>query len=123
MDAVKFLKERNRMCESFGDRCAGCPAFNVREGYVGCCAVDVESTLDATAQVAIIEKWSTEHPRKTKQDIFLEQWPETKVGDNGILTLCPAVVSSTHRSQYGGCKTLSALCDDCCREFWTQEVK
>ena len=119
MDAVKFLKERNRMCKSFDTGCKGCPAFSVCED----CAVGQASILDATAQVAIVEKWSTEHPRKTKQDIFLEQWPETKVGDNGILTLCPAVVSSTHRSQYGGCKTLCVPCNDCCREFWTQEVK
>lgn len=72
---------------------------------------------------ANVEKWSTEHPRKTKQDIFLEQWPETKIGSDGILSLCPAIVSSTHRNQYGGCKTLCAPCDDCCREFWTQEME
>ena len=49
MDAVKFIKERNRMCKSFGDGCTGCPASD----DCGCCAVDQAvdqaSTLDATA--------------------------------------------------------------------------
>lgn len=118
MDAVRFIEERNRMCKSFDTGCKGCPAENEL-----CCAVGQESTLDATAQVAIVEKWSTEHPRKTKQDIFLEQWPETKIGNDGILTLCPAIVSSAHRNQYGDCKILCKSCDDCCREFWTQEME
>lgn len=122
MDTVRFIEERNRMCKSFDTGCKDCPAFNACEDEL-CCAVGQASTLDATAQVAIVEKWSTEHPRKTKQDIFLEQWPETKIGSDGILSLCPAIVSSTHRDQYGGCKTLCAPCDDCCREFWTQEME
>ena len=55
MDAVKFIEERNRMCKSVGDACTGCPAFNVCEDNLCCCAVDIESTMDATAQVAIVE--------------------------------------------------------------------
>ena len=58
MDAVKFIEERNRMCKSVGDACTGCPAFNVCEDNLCCCAVDIESTMDATAQVAIVEGWS-----------------------------------------------------------------
>jgi hypothetical protein len=69
MDAVKFIEERNRMCKSFGDRCTGCPASN------GGCAVGQESTLDATDQVAMVEEWSAAHPRKTRQSVLLEQWP------------------------------------------------
>lgn len=69
MDAVKFIEERNRMCKSFGNRCTGCPASN--DG----CAVGQESTLDAKEQAAIVEKWSAEHPRKTRQSVFLEHWP------------------------------------------------
>ena len=66
MNAVKFIEERNRMCKSVGDECTGCPAFNVCEDNLCCCAVDIESTMDATAQVAIVEGWSDAHPRKTR---------------------------------------------------------
>ena len=79
MDAVKFIEERNRMCKSFGDRCTGCPASDA----CGCCAVDQAvdqaSTLDATAQVAIVEKWSAAHPSKTRRVFRYEETDENKI--------------------------------------------
>lgn len=115
MDAVKFIEERKRMCESFGDRCTGCPASN------GGCAVGQESTLDATEQVAMVEKWSIEHPHKTRQSVFLEQWPEAEIGKNGCLMLCPKLISTDCRDKYGNC--LKRICSDCRREFWMHEVE
>ena len=50
MDAVEFIKERNRMCMSFDGGCKGCPAFNAREAEL-CCAVGQGSPLGATAQI------------------------------------------------------------------------
>lgn len=118
MDAVKFIEERTRMCESFGDRCTGCPASN------GGCAVSQESTLDATAQIAIVEEWSAAHPRKTRQSVFLEQYPEALVDDEfGVLMLCPLCISAAHRDSNGKCKEPGKLCIDCRREFWMQEVE
>lgn len=63
MDAVKFIEERDRMCKSFNNSCnlcKGCPAFNVY------CTVSIASTLDAAEQVAMVEKWSKEHPISVK---------------------------------------------------------
>ena len=117
MDAVKFIEERNRMCESFGDRCTGCPASN------GGCAVGQESTLDATDQVAIVEEWSAAHPRKTRQSVFLEQYPESLLNDDGILSICPVDISAEYRDKGGDCLLLYSDCRDCCREFWMQEVE
>ena len=123
MDAVKFIEERNRMCKSFGDRCTGCPAYDA----CGCCAVDQAvdqaSTLDATAQVAIVEEWSDAHPRKTRQSVFLEQYPETAIDAYGIIQICPVVISSTHRDSNGDCEDPEQICVDCRREFWMQEVE
>lgn len=117
MDAVKFIEERNRMCESFGDRCTGCPASN------GGCAVGQESTLDATAQIAIVEKWLVEHPRKMKQDVFLEQYPEAVIDEHGVLSVCPLCISAAHRDNNGSCKEPEKMCVDCRREFWMQEIE
>lgn len=121
MDTVKFIEERNRMCRYFDNGCDGCPAFNACKDEL-CCAVGQESTMDAKAQIAIVEDWASEHPRKTRQDIFLEQWPEATI-DNGILELCPRMVSAAHRNQYGDCETLCESCIDCRCEFWMQEVE
>lgn len=58
MDAVKYLRERERMCGSYID-CIGCPLDNIG------CALDnqrvrIEESYPEKA-VAIVEKWSKEH--------------------------------------------------------------
>lgn len=122
MDAVKFIEERNRMCESFGDGCTGCPASNACKNEL-CCAFDQGSTLDATDQVAMVENWSAAHPRKTRQSVFLEQYPETIIDAFGALQICPMVISAAHRDSDGECKDPAKMCIDCRREFWMQEVE
>ena len=123
MDAVKFIKERDRMCKSFCDGCTGCPASNDCKNEL-CCAFDLGSTLDATAQVAIVEKWSAAHPRKTRQNVFLEQYPEADALDEyGVLRMCPIGISAAHRDSDGLCKNPERPCIDCRHEFWTQEVE
>lgn len=120
MDAVNFLEERTRMCNSFNSlECKGCPAFNA---YELSCAVGQESTMSATDQIAMVEEWSTVNPRKTRQSMFLDQWPEAQVGDDGVLSICPLTISSAHRNKYGGCANHGVNCSDCCRKFWMQEV-
>ena len=123
MDAVKFIKERNRMCQSYGSKCKKCPA-NFDNMF--CCGVAAISTLDATDQIAIVEKWSIEHPkkqRKTRQDVFLEQYPESALDEHGVLLICPLYISASHRNTNGLCKNLEKSCMKCHREFWMQEVE
>lgn len=117
MDAVRFIKERTRMCESFGDRCNGCPASN------GGCAVGQESTLDATDQVAMVEDWSAAHPRKTRQSMFLEQYPEAVLDERGAVWICPRYFSASYRDSEMLCSHPERVCADCMREFWMQEVE
>lgn len=80
------------MCKSFGTRCTVCPTFNICEGLW--CAVDIESTLDATAQVAIVEGWSATHIHKTRQSEFLKQCPETTLDAFGVIQFCPTAISA-----------------------------
>ena len=115
MDAIKFIEERNRMCESFGTGCIGCPAYD--ESH---CVVSSASTLDAKEQVAIVEKWSAAHPRKTRQDVFLEQWPNAKVSIDGVLDFCPLMLDKRYTCQS---TDVEMRCQSCCREFWMQEVE
>lgn len=117
MDAVKFIKERNRMCESFGAGCIGCPAYNESR-----CVVSSASTLDAKEQVAMVEDWSAAHPRKTRQSAFLENYPEATLDEYGVLRFCPSDISAAHRYSEG-CGYPEQRCTDCRREFWMQEVE
>ena len=117
MDALEFLKERKRMCDSYAD-CKGCPFDNSK------CVID--STLsddDCERIVATVEQWSKEHPIKTRQSVFLEQYPEAALDGHGVLMICPAKLFKAHRNSSIGCKNTGELCSDCRREFWMQEVE
>lgn len=122
MDAIKFIKERDRMCKSYYDaekgRCSdGCPAHDVQ-----CSDLDDLST-DAEELVTLVEEWSVAHQRKTRQSVFLEQYPEAQIATNGVLDVCPAPIFYSHRRDGGGCINFHKKCVDCRREFWMQEVE
>lgn len=101
MDAVKFIEERNRMCGTMSEVWG----------------------VDAAQIVKNTEEWSAAHPRKTRQDKFLEQYPEARVDKDGILAICPADITKILRDEYGGCKNPMENCNKCRREFWGQEVE
>lgn len=118
MDAVKFIEERKRMCEAHAG-CPGCPAFR----GVDSCIFSVNTSASSSEQVELVEDWSIAHPRKTRQSVFLEQWTQARLDDNGCLYICPADVSANYRDESGGCAVVDVLCPDCRREFWTQEIE
>lgn len=112
MDAVKFLKERKRMCEAYKG-CTGCPMEGqLCGGYI---------SVDAERVVGAVEEWSAAHPRKTRQSAFLEQYPQAEIDQRGCLMLCPRRISVEYRVRYGNC--INRSCSDCRREFWPQEVE
>ena len=113
MDALEFLKERKRMCSCY-KHCLDCPL-----GDINCALNAVDSDEKNEQVIAAVEQWSKEHPRKTRQSVFLEQWPEARIADSGVLNICPANVSAKHRDQRA---CLARPCGICCREFWMQEV-
>lgn len=87
MDAVKFLQERNRMYESG----AATPGIGLEDDY------------DPVKAVEIIERWSVQHPRRTRQDVFLEQWPNAYVNESdGLLVIGPCVVDETQKKKTDG---------------------
>ena len=61
MDAIQFIKEKERMCNAYGS-CVLCPACTGNE-----CDVGLRSTVDPEQQVNIVKEWSAAHPRKTRQ--------------------------------------------------------
>lgn len=106
MDAVKFVEERRRMY-TLGCIKKGINDYNTK-------AEDV---------VAEVEQWSAAHPRKTRQSVFLEQWPTAKIDESGCLDICPYLVSATYRNEYGHCANDGVVCCNCREEFWSQEVE
>ena len=117
MDALEFLKERKRMCTSYRG-CDGCPLEGT---YCGLSYVTDDEDYERV--IATVEQWSKEHPRKTRQSVFLEQYPGARVRTEGVLSICPALISPAYRADDGGCLDISKGCAVCCREFWMQEVE
>lgn len=62
MDAVKFLAEYNRMCNTYND-CVGCPIHN----KPFCHPHDMTTNDERKELVDAIEKWSKEHPIVTSE--------------------------------------------------------
>ena len=118
MDALEFLRERKRMCKSFGTSCDGCPLNGSR-------CTDINSMNDGDLERILVkvEQWSKGHPRKTRQSVFLKLYPETILDDFGVISLCPMKVSATYRDSDGNCNSQEILCIDCRRKFWMQGVE
>ena len=113
MDAIKFIKEKERMCEACGS-CILCPAE-----MDGSCAVGLRSGVSPEQQINIVKEWTKQNPRKTRQSVFLEQYPNARVTAKGIVNIWPCEVENNMQDVVY-CNSLS--CADCRREFWTQEV-
>lgn len=106
MDAVRFIEERRRMYKVTGKH-----------------SPTLAGWIPAEDVVKEVEEWSAAHPHKTRQSVFLEQYPEAEIDANGLLTVCPAPIFHSHRLNGGGCRNVHKSCEVCRREFWMQEVE
>ena len=102
MDAVKFVEERRRMFAVTGED-PKYSLFNMSD-----CAEDV---------VKEVEEWSAVHQRKTRQSVFLEQYPEADLS-TGTVNICP---NSLYEGKFDCARYQNCL--SCKREFWSQEVE
>ena len=105
MDAVKFIEERRRMYKVTGKR-----------------STTLAGWIPAEDVVKEVEEWSAAHPRKTRQSVFLEQYPNARIDSQAVIYVCPA-------DAYGDkvCpkneENVHMPCRDCRRNFWLREVE
>lgn len=106
MDAVEFVRVIKRMLNA---------APTKGGNHV------ITSFVVPEEEVARIEQWAEEHPIKTRQSVFLEQWPNAEFDCQGVIAIDPCDVDKTMHGKDGDC--YNGNCDDCRREFWSQEVE
>jgi hypothetical protein len=114
MDAVKFLKEKKRMCISSGDdSCHGCPIY--AECGILTCAQFQDTLPNQT--VKIVEKWAKEHPRETRLSQFLKYYPNAPLDMYGIPHACV--------KDFGIVEYEYLCSDDCtdCPDCWNTPIK
>lgn len=105
MDAVKFVEERRRMFAVTGEN----PKYSL-----------FNMTTRAEDVVKEVEEWSAAHPRKTRQSVFLEQYPRANLLGNGVITICPKAIEKGYAPS-AGCNDTN--CFDCKTKYWMQEVE
>jgi hypothetical protein len=107
MDAVEFLDKVDRLSKR------GSTEEKMRYN-------DYRTAGDNTRAVKFVERWDAAHPSKTRQSVFLEQFPNAPIYTNTHnVALDPCLVDTTLR---GHCPT-GRGCDICRREFWLAEVE
>lgn len=115
MDAVTFIKERGRMCDSlFG--CMGCPANSQENGY-GDCNVSIGSKYPAEEQVKIVENWSKEHQPATRQSEFLKKYPNATLDSHGVLVISPCDLGFSRED------CAFTACYICRDAFWKKPIE
>ena len=114
MDAVEYVKQRERMCNYYVN-CGDCSAGN----YERCDPLNEIPNL-----VPIVEKWVKAHPVKTRQDEFFNQWPDAEIGYDGLPTVAPCQlnIELIHGESQKDCED-RGVCNKCRRDFWLKEVE
>lgn len=104
MDAIEFVKQLRRMDKET------CRKYSVFD----------DSPEDVIAEV---EEWAKMNPVKTRQSVFLEQYPNVRLDTNGLIDISPCRMDPG-KYQFDGkdCRKFRS-CGDCHREFWMQEVE
>lgn len=77
MDALEFIKAIKQMLS------AGANNSTVQK------YISAYKKNDCEGMVKAAEQWAVAHPIKTRQSVFLEQYPETRIGDDGVLQINP----------------------------------
>ena len=111
MEALEFLKERKRLCNSYKN-CDGCPFVK------GLCAIsDITSDEERKSVIATVEQWAKDNPSKTRQSEFLKHYPDAQI-DSGCLNACPMDIFGDM-----GINCNKQTCYECKKEFWLTEVE
>mgnify|MGYP006928592550 CR=1 FL=1 len=123
MDAVEFLKEKDRMHEMMKGNCEKCGLSYANNGMrANCIGLFNECPEKA---VEIVEQWAREHPRKTRQSEFLKMFPDALLFD-GVLDIDPCkIIHSKINSKE--CHAFDELgdvgCFECRKQFWNEEIE
>ena len=110
------IEDLARMCNKMGPKCDECPLSPKNNCEDELCLNLLMKYTDKANE--IILKWCSSHPVKTRQEKFLEMFPNVELVDGGTINICPNTIDS----QYGAnCSVLT--CKECRRKYWSEEVE
>lgn len=93
--------------------CEECPLSSMNNGEDIVCS-DFETCYPEKA-IETVQKWSNEHPQKTYLTELLKNYPNAKLGENGVpMNMCPSIL---------GLQDLENCGEISCVECWNQPVE
>lgn len=115
MDAVEYIKHRNRLCEFHQHYCFECEYAEGERRQEACDYVEYD---DPQKAVEIVENWAKGHPFRTRQSVFLERYPNATIDKSGSIGICPAAIDG------GNCNDIcnGTGCRECRSNYWSQET-
>lgn len=110
MDAVEFLKEKERMCESIS--CTRCKFIYFDNDDASICSEYMRNHPEEF--VKEVEQWSKENPKQTYLSEFLQKYPDACITETNTPVTCLGELYKDIDN-----------CDDYsnCNECWNQEIK
>lgn len=115
MDAVKYLKELDRMCTK-SHTCDDCPIYKATKRNCGMAYSNAEMLA---GHVGIVEQWAKEHPPRTRQDDFLGKHPNAKI-EHGVLYVCPKWIEGGNCADFH--KGIPEACPGCKKRYWGEKI-
>ena len=110
MDVLKFAKEFKRMCHTYTETmCKGCP----REKCLKCEIKELSNT-GIKELINDVEKWSKEHPVKTRLQDSREKYPNAQICESGLPSACC--------KSLGYCKSCDPVGNNC-EVCWNMPVE
>ena len=119
-DKEKLLRDYGRMC--LEPNCNDCRIGKEDGFHVGCQRWVSEHPKEAAEA---IEEWGAEHPVKTRQDVFLERYPNTRMCmvSHEIIDIEPCQIDSENYVYMDENCRNKISCADCMEKYWSQEVE
>lgn len=90
MEAVMYFKEKSKMTRNCSIACEQCPLSSYNNKRNVSCSVFASNYPEEA--VAIVEKWSKEHPRLTNKAKFIKDHPNAPLDSEGYPMFSPFFV-------------------------------
>ena len=111
-----FFEELDRMCKTVNKYGEAEDCVFYKPNY-GCCGYMHWLPDGVEKTVTVLQKWSDEHPKKTRQSEFLKMYPNAMLCEGEYLNIAPCHLDRNIRK---GCLE---SCINCHREYWLAEVE
>lgn len=111
-----FFEELDRMCNTVNEygEVEDCVFY---KPHYGCCGHMDWFPDGVEKAMTVLQKWSDEHPKKTRQSEFLKMYPNARLCEGEYLNIAPCNLDRTLR------KDCLQNCINCHREYWLTEVE